>query len=1091
VCPAGQTCFGNVADCDGKLPPLTAEDVGLAEKTYTQEEIDVLIAEEEKKYNDEIAMADPMNWWCGSSWTDMLENCSKRCTTDEDCAVNSWTPGTCYKTTGGEENCQTPGVGVKEKLPEGSRWCGSTWNDMLETCSQKCAADEDCDGGKTCWEAPGTCQYVGVPVKEVSDPATLWCGYDFTDAQTSCHKACPSESDDDCPEGMSCFGGSDCAEEGVAVVREGYRCGSSWEDSSTKCGVECQTDGDCTVENGADAGDICWADVICASEMASDGAGGMYCGVAWDDTSCDTPCEKDDDCGGGSWCYWVDCGGGEEEEVVATTEATSVGCSAEVFLCPNGEWVGRNADRNCEFYPCPESDGDEELEAEALEETEADSSSESNNDMEQNSSEGESTNADAGGEESAPVSSEGGGGAEEGGGGGGDESSGGGGEESAGGGGGGGDEPAAAGGEDEPSSGGDNEPSAIVIADSSPAESSSMLEWGSFPLKYVGCEAGAQSCGMCEGDCNDDSDCQPGLVCFSRSQGEMSAVPGCLSGGGEDIAGMDYCHDPNPPTTTTTSTTTTTVMTTTTTPEPIILGDLVYSRECSESNQCGVCEGDCDGDEDCQDGLKCFSRGEGIMERVPGCNLLGIAGMDYCYDPNASLAQMFAGGTTTTGTAVTTTQAASGGCSAEVHVCPGGGMVFRDPTNSCEFEPCPNSQTKSTTSNQPASTTTANDATLSYYCGYNMNQVNNNCHKAIACPSGLNTDCPGLEVCIKDTNCDSSSTTTIVTTTADATSTSSGNETTPVTTTVVTTNVTTTTETIDACDTLCLDVLPPEFCPDVLDLPSCLEIEVGQVCESDGECATTDQLNNCGTYDIYVRVQCGGSTPSQSELMNALQATTTEMTTVPATTTAAATTLSTEVAASTTSISSSTQAPSNSTTPSPEANTTVAPVGTTTAVSGANDTVILDTGNMTAEASQMFAPLSGDPTLSSVESLLEAASNQEASTPPTEPPVESLISNAAANFNYDRAPVKEEPVLDEQSPTSSLHETSNNDPYYSGSDSVSSSGSNQESSKDPWSNSVGWDFDTYFTSTLQNPATIRVLNVSLSALAVAIAVGML
>ncbi len=465
--------------------------------------------------------------------------------------------------------------------------------------------------------------------------------------------------------------------------------------------------------------------------------------------------------------------------------------------------------------------------------------------------------------------------------------------------------------------------------------------------------------------------------------------------------------------------------------------------------------------------------------------------MDYCYDPNASLAQMSAGGTTTAGT---TTQAVSGGCSAEVHACPGGGIVFRDPTNNCEFEPCPNSETKSTTTmNQPTTTLPANEATSSYYCGYNMNQVNNNCHKAIACPSGLNTDCPGLEVCIKDTNCDSSSSTTTTTATAtpfpttEATSTSAVNETTPVTTIVVTTNMTTATEDADVCDTLCLDILPPEFCPEVLDLPSCLEIEVGQVCESDGECATTDQLNNCGTYDIYVRVECGGSTPTQGELMNALQVTPTETATLPATTTA----VSTTAATNTTSITTSTESPSNSTTPAPEVNTTVAPVGTTTTVAEGNETVSLDTGNMTSEASQMFAPVSVDPTLSSVESLLEAASNQEASTPPTEPPVESLISNAAANFNYDRSPVEEDPVLDEQSPTYSLYDTSNNDPSYSGSDSVSSSGFNEESAKDPWSNNVGWDFDTYFTSTLQNSATNRVFNASLCVLTAALVIGIL
>ena len=153
ACPPGQTCFGGVAECDGKLPTLTAVDAGLEEKSYTEDEIKALLDEEIAKQRDEAAMSDSRNWWCGSSWSNMLENCSKRCTSDDDCKANAWdTSGKCYKTTGGPENCKTPGVPVKDAVPEGSRWCGQTWNNMLETCASKCTADEDCPGGQTCWE---------------------------------------------------------------------------------------------------------------------------------------------------------------------------------------------------------------------------------------------------------------------------------------------------------------------------------------------------------------------------------------------------------------------------------------------------------------------------------------------------------------------------------------------------------------------------------------------------------------------------------------------------------------------------------------------------------------------------------------------------------------------------------------------------------------------------------------------------------------------------------------------------------------------------------------------------------------------------
>lgn len=100
VCPNGQSCYGAVADCEGKLPELTAVDVGLEDPSYTIEEIEVMLQEILQQEADEEAMNNPDNWWCGTSWSNMLENCEKRCETDDDCAPNSWTEGFCYRTTG-------------------------------------------------------------------------------------------------------------------------------------------------------------------------------------------------------------------------------------------------------------------------------------------------------------------------------------------------------------------------------------------------------------------------------------------------------------------------------------------------------------------------------------------------------------------------------------------------------------------------------------------------------------------------------------------------------------------------------------------------------------------------------------------------------------------------------------------------------------------------------------------------------------------------------------------------------------------------------------------------------------------------------
>ena len=119
-CPTGQSCFGAVEECKDKLGPLTYGDVGLAPPSEEE------IAEEAEKVEvaavKEEAMSDSQNWWCGKSWSNMLETCSKRCETDEDCSANSWEKVQCWRTTGGADNCQTPGVPKKAPVPPGSRW---------------------------------------------------------------------------------------------------------------------------------------------------------------------------------------------------------------------------------------------------------------------------------------------------------------------------------------------------------------------------------------------------------------------------------------------------------------------------------------------------------------------------------------------------------------------------------------------------------------------------------------------------------------------------------------------------------------------------------------------------------------------------------------------------------------------------------------------------------------------------------------------------------------------------------------------------------------------------------------------------------
>ena len=111
-------------------------------------------------------------------------------------------------------------------------------------------------------------------------------------------------------------------------------------------------------------------------------------------------------------------------------------------------------------------------------------------------------------------------------------------------------------------------------------------------------------CEACQGDCNYDSDCAGKLQCFQRSGNE--AVPGCKIGGSGDRTEYDYCY------------------------EPFLISK--GKDGCTSSSKCSLCEGDCDSDSHCKDGLKCFQR-DLKTTFVPGCTGGGsgdVSDYDYC-----------------------------------------------------------------------------------------------------------------------------------------------------------------------------------------------------------------------------------------------------------------------------------------------------------------------------------------------------------------------------------------------------------------------------------------------------------------------------
>lgn len=105
--------------------------------------------------------------------------------------------------------------------------------------------------------------------------------------------------------------------------------------------------------------------------------------------------------------------------------------------------------------------------------------------------------------------------------------------------------------------------------------------------------------GLCQGDCDNDDDCEAGLRCYQRNYKEE--VIGC-AGGSLPPYYTDYCA--YRPTETT-----------------LFLA--------GNAAGLGMCEGDCDNDDECLGELTCFQRGG--LQKVPGCEGLGASGKDYCH----------------------------------------------------------------------------------------------------------------------------------------------------------------------------------------------------------------------------------------------------------------------------------------------------------------------------------------------------------------------------------------------------------------------------------------------------------------------------
>lgn len=157
-----------------------------------------------------------------------------------------------------------------------------------------------------------------------------------------------------------------------------------------------------------------------------------------------------------------------------------------------------------------------------------------------------------------------------------------------------------------------------------------------------GSPASAYPLQKCQGDCDDDSDCQSGLKCFMRDGGDTRPVPGCSGTPGS--ARTDFCYDPKDGSGGGTGGTAPTKPSSPSAPKPSsptapkpsptsggTLKDRGNNWSPSDAYKLGLCEGDCDGDYDCEGDLVCHQR-DGTR-KVPGCAGSGTADRDYCVKP--------------------------------------------------------------------------------------------------------------------------------------------------------------------------------------------------------------------------------------------------------------------------------------------------------------------------------------------------------------------------------------------------------------------------------------------------------------------------
>jgi len=209
-----------------------------------------LLSDESLEMVAEIHEKAPSSFYCGSSWFDASDKCSKSCPSgdatecDDGEECFAWT--SCVKTA--------------------SFYCGSTFEEASK-CEVPCPdnnSDESCPSGQGCF-AYTTCEATA-PVKSETIAETVaaiqsdsFCGESEDHAAMTCSVACPSGEDSDCPDNLKCFDGTGCS------IRDSFWCGKNWLEAAEKCTQPCSSGS----SDDCGPGESCFSGTRCATEVDS------------------------------------------------------------------------------------------------------------------------------------------------------------------------------------------------------------------------------------------------------------------------------------------------------------------------------------------------------------------------------------------------------------------------------------------------------------------------------------------------------------------------------------------------------------------------------------------------------------------------------------------------------------------------------------------------------------------------------------------------------------------------------------------------------------------------------------------------------